>query len=128
MTKAILFSLTFFILSIAACAQADKNKTMTNSEFRSLLKSNPDLIVLDVRTAEELVGPLGKIDNVIHIPLHELGRRIGELEKYKDQEIAIICRTQNRSSSAVDILMQNGFKAKCVLGGMTEYSRNRNKE
>jgi rhodanese-related sulfurtransferase len=128
MTKTVLFGFTFFIISITACAQADKNKTMTNSEFRSLLKSNPDLIVLDVRTAEELVGPLGRIENVIHIPLHELSRRIQELEKYRDREIAIICRTQNRSSAAVDILLNNGFTAKCVLGGMTEYSKTVNKE
>lgn len=115
-------------MSIAACAQADKNKTMTNSEFRSILKSNPDLIVLDVRTAEELAGPLGRIENIVHIPLHELSGRIHELEKYRDREIAIICRTQNRSSAAVDILLNNGFTAKCVLGGMTEYSKTVNKE
>lgn len=124
MKRLLLF--VFFSLTISACGQSDKS--MTNAEFRSLLISNPDLIVLDVRTAEELTGPLGKIDNVIHIPLHELERRIGELEKYKDQEIAIICRTQNRSSAAVDILLNNGFRAKCVLGGMTEYSRNVKKE
>ncbi len=123
-----LFIFVFFTFTITACAQADKNKSMTNPEFRLLLSTNPDLIVLDVRTAEELTGPLGKIDNVIHIPLHELERRIRELEIYKDREIAIICRTQNRSSSAVDILIKNGFRAKCVLGGMTEYSRNVKKE
>jgi rhodanese-related sulfurtransferase len=123
MIKNYLISAVLLVISFSACAQVDSDKMITNDEFRSILKSNPSTIVLDVRTAEELKGPLGKIDNVIHIPVQELGRRINELEKYKDQEIIIICRTQNRSSAAVDILIKNGFKAKCVLGGMMEYSR-----
>lgn len=128
MRRSILFGLTFIALSITSCAQVEKSKSITNDEFRMLLSENPSLIVLDVRTAEELSGPLGKIENVIHIPLHELERRISELNKYKGEEIAIICRTQNRSSAAVDILLSNGFKAKCVLGGMTEFRKEAKKE
>ncbi|HSL90837.1 MAG TPA: rhodanese-like domain-containing protein, partial [Ignavibacteriaceae bacterium] len=90
--------------------------------------SNPSTIILDVRTAEEVNGPLSKIENAIHIPVQELSRRINELEQYKDEEIIIICRTQNRSSAAVDILIRNGFKAKCVNGGMIEYSAKAKKE
>lgn len=128
MIRSVFLGLAFIVLSVTACAQVDKNKSLTNDEFRLMLSENPSLIILDVRTAEELSGPLGKIENVIHIPLHELERRISELDKYKDEEIAIICRTQNRSSAAVDILLSNGFKAKCVLGGMTEYSSKSKKE
>lgn len=128
MIKSIFFSLAFIVLSVTAGAQIEKSKSMTNAEFRLMLSENPSLTVLDVRTAEELSGPLGKIENVIHIPLHELERRISELDNYKDGEIAIICRTQNRSAAAVDILLRNGFKAKCVLGGMTEYNSKAEKE
>ncbi len=122
MIKKYLIFAAVFIFSITACAQVDKNKSISNDEFRAMVNSDQSIIILDVRTAEELTGPLGKIDNVIHIPVQELSRRINELEKYKDQEIIIICRTQNRSSAAVDILSRNGFNAKCVLGGMMEYS------
>ena len=64
---------------------------------------------------------LGKIDDVINIPLHELEGRLNELESYKDYHIAVICRIGVRSRKATEILIKNGFKAKNVLGGMTEY-------
>ncbi|MFO7525866.1 MAG: rhodanese-like domain-containing protein [Ignavibacteriaceae bacterium] len=117
-----LLTAIIFILSINACAQVDHSKSISNDEFREMLKNNPSSIILDVRTPEELTGPLGKIDNVINIPVQQLQQRINELEQYRDSEIIIICRTQNRSSAAVDILLRHGFKAKCVLGGMLEYS------
>lgn len=117
-----LLPVIIFILSISACAQVDNSKSISNDEFRELLKNDTSSIILDVRTAEELTGPLGKIENVINIPVQQLQQRINELEPYRDKEIIIICRTQNRSSAAVDILLRNGYKAKCVLGGMMEYN------
>ena len=92
-------------------------------QFKEKLKIDKDMIVLDVRTPEELIGPLGKIDSVINIPVQVLEQRITELEPYKDKEIIVICRTQNRSAVAVSILEKNGYKAKNVLGGMTEYRK-----
>lgn len=111
------------MLSINACAQTENTNSLTNDEFKNLLNSDSTLIILDVRTPAELDGPLGKVENVINIPIQELNRRINELEEYKNREITVICRTQNRSSAAVDILLRHGYKAKCVLGGMMEYSR-----
>lgn len=123
-----LLPVIIFMLSINACAQVDNSKSISNDEFRELIKNNTSSIILDVRTPEELTGPLGKIENVINIPVQQLQQRINELEQYRDKEIIIICRTQNRSSAAVDILLRNGFKAKCVLGGMMEYSSKIKKE
>lgn len=100
--------------------QADENN-LSVQQLREEMKSNDNLIILDVRTPAELDGPLGHIDGVINIPVQELEERLGELEEYKSNDIAVICRTGNRSGVATKILLQNGFKAKNVLGGMTEY-------
>jgi len=81
------------------------------------------MIILDVRTESELTGGLPKIDNAIHISVQELEKRYTELEKYKDKEIAVVCRTQNRSSVAADFLREKGFNAKSVSGGMMEYHK-----
>src|SRR5574338_342836 len=116
--------LIVLLLTTISCAQQDKSNSITMSEFKEQLKSNEDMVLLDVRTPEELAGPLGKIDIAINIPLQVLEQRINELEKFKDKEITVMCRTQNRSAVAVDILKKNGFKAKYVLGGMTEYRKN----
>lgn len=113
--------LFFFIFQIFGCAQSNDENSMSVQQLKDEIKSNENLIILDVRTPAELIGPLGKIDGVINIPVQELENRLGELEEYKSNEIAVICRTGNRSGVATKILLQNGFKAINVLGGMTEY-------
>ena len=114
--------LVFISLISSSCAQNSSKSSMTMDEFRSEMKNNPSLIILDVRTPQELEGPLGKIDGAINIPVQELSQRMNELSQYKDKEIAVICRTDNRSSVAVKMLLQNGYKAINVLGGMVEYN------
>jgi rhodanese-related sulfurtransferase len=102
-------------------SQQDQSNSITMQQFKEILKYDKEIIVLDVRTEEELAGPLGKIEKAIIIPIQVLEQRINELEPYKDKEIIVICRTQNRSAVAVNILQKNGYNAKNVLGGMTAY-------
>jgi len=112
-----------FVISYVGCAQQKSGTSLTMSEFKEKLKSGKDFVVLDVRTPEELVGPLGRIESAINIPIQVLDQRISELEKYKEKEILVICRTQNRSAVAVDYLNKKGFNSKNLLGGMVEYSK-----
>jgi rhodanese-related sulfurtransferase len=118
-----------FFIALAACfsgisfPQQEQTNTMTAVELKSKLQNGSEIIVLDVRTPHELSGPLGQIKDVINIPIQELEDRINELEKYKSNEIAVICRTGVRSEKGTKILNSNGFSAKNVLGGMTEYRR-----
>jgi len=123
--------LILFSLNMISCAQEDSKNSMSISALKNKMKSDlpagkagSTLIVLDVRTPEELRGSLGKIDEVINIPIQQLEERIHELDKYKDKEIAVICRSGNRSKTGTAILNANGFNAKNVLGGMIEYRNN----
>lgn len=116
----LVFSLFFFFIS-TGCAQQDSSNSITVQQFKEKLKNEKNLIVLDVRTPEELTGPLGKIDNAINIPIQVLEQRITELDQYKNEEIDVICRSGNRSGIATEILIKHGFKAKNVLGGMKEF-------
>jgi rhodanese-related sulfurtransferase len=120
MTHNKIFLVTAFLfLSVLGCAQQDHSKSMTMEQFREKLKNDKELIVLDVRTPEEVAG--GMIENAINIPIQVLEQRINELQPYRDKEIAVICRTQNRSAVAVDMLIKNGYNAKNVLGGMSVF-------
>lgn len=94
---------------------------MSVTELKEKLPTDTTLVLLDVRTPQELVGPLGKIDGVINIPLQEIEGRLNELEEYKDKQIVVICRVGSRLGIATKILLKNGFNAINVLGGMTEY-------
>ncbi|HEY4755879.1 MAG TPA: rhodanese-like domain-containing protein [Ignavibacteriaceae bacterium] len=120
-SRVIMFLSMFNFINFLGYAQQDKDSTMTVQDLKKLMKDDSTLVILDVRTPAELVGPLGKIDNVINIPIQELESRIGELKKYKDKEIAVICRSGNRSNIGTKILRENGFNANNVLGGIIEF-------
>ena len=70
--------------------------------------------VLDVRQPVELV--VERMPGAVNIPLAELRSRLGELPR--DREILVVCRSAQRAYYATRILLQNGFKARIVSGGM----------
>jgi rhodanese-related sulfurtransferase len=70
--------------------------------------------LLDVRNPVELV--VASVPGAVNIPLGELRARLGELPR--DLEILVICRSAQRAYYATRILLQNGFKARNLSGGM----------
>ena len=70
--------------------------------------------LLDVRQPVELV--VERVPGAVNIPLGELRARLGELPR--NREIHIICRSAQRAYMATRILLQNGFKARNISGGM----------
>ena len=70
--------------------------------------------LLDVREAAELA--VESVPGAVNIPLGQLRARLDELPR--DQEIQIICRSGQRAYYATRALLQNGFKARTVAGGM----------
>jgi NADPH-dependent 2,4-dienoyl-CoA reductase/sulfur reductase-like enzyme/rhodanese-related sulfurtransferase len=70
--------------------------------------------LLDVRHPVELV--VESVPGALNIPLPELRTRLGELPR--DREIHVICRSAQRAYYATRILLQNGFNAKNISGGM----------
>jgi NADPH-dependent 2,4-dienoyl-CoA reductase/sulfur reductase-like enzyme/rhodanese-related sulfurtransferase len=71
-------------------------------------------LLLDVREPEELA--VESVPDALNIPLGHLRERLGELPR--DREILVICRSGQRAYAATRILLQNGFKAKNLAGGM----------
>lgn len=76
--------------------------------------------MLDVREKIEL--RVEKVEGAVNIPLGQLRNRLGELPR--DQVIHVICRSGQRAYLATRILVQNGFKAKTVSGGMLSLAHN----
>ena len=67
-----------------------------------------------MRNAPEL--EVESVPGAVHIPLPQLRARLGELPR--DKEIHVICRSAVRAYYATRILLQNGFRAKNISGGM----------
>ena len=74
--------------------------------------------LLDVRNPQELA--VEAVPGAVNIPLPQLRSRLGELPR--DKEILVICRSGGRAYFATRILLQNGFKARDISGGMLSRS------
>lgn len=83
-------------------------KNVTVEDAKKLLGEHKDLIVFDVRTEEEYKS--GHLNNAILIPHDQIINRFSEIEKYKDKQVLVYCRTGNRSAVTVQTLEKKGFK------------------
>ncbi|KAB2924404.1 MAG: CoA-disulfide reductase [Candidatus Contendobacter sp.] len=70
--------------------------------------------LLDVREPVELA--VESEPRAVNIPLGQLRARLGELPR--DREILVICRSGQRAYYATRLLLQHGFKARTLSGGM----------
>lgn len=100
------FILSLFIIFIISCS----NKGYKNINLKKAIKTintSTNLILLDVRTAEEYSS--GYIPNSINIDVlsSDFKSKIELLDKNK--EYLIYCRSGNRSTIASSIMATNGF-------------------
>lgn len=78
-------------------------------------------LLLDVREPEEYAQ--GHAPGSTLIPLGQLQSRLRELDAFKGQRIAIICRSGRRSALALQMLERAGYSAANVEGGMIAWTK-----
>ena len=77
-------------------------------------------LLIDVREPDEWF--LGHAPGATHIPLGSLSQHIAELPR--DRDLLLICRSGNRSGTAQELLVRQGFsRAVNVSGGMLAWTR-----
>ncbi len=76
--------------------------------------------LLDVREPMEIA--VESVPEALNIPLGQLREHLDELPR--DREIHVFCRSGQRAYYATRILVQNGFNAKTVSGGMLSLEHN----
>jgi uncharacterized membrane protein YdjX (TVP38/TMEM64 family)/rhodanese-related sulfurtransferase len=90
--------------------------------LKQQLDAGEDVLMLDVRSADEFVGEQGHIAAARNIPLDELPGRLAELQDQKQRPIRLLCRTDRRSAQAARLLAEAGFvDAQVIRGGMTAW-------
>lgn len=94
------------------------NGDATPIHFDEIDNLTENQILLDVRNPGEL-STQGYIGNAINIPVDELRHRMHELPK--DKEIVIYCQVGLRGNVAYRQLVNNGFKARNLIGGYRTY-------
>lgn len=95
-------------------------KHLTHDEARQMMKSNPDAIILDVRTSEEYEKK--HIPNALNVPLEDL--RNGDFSKLPDKNAAIMtyCWTGRRAEDSAQLLADKGYKNVYEFGGIVDWT------
>ena len=119
-----IFSLLFLLGFILSCSAGDNDlPSIDVNQLQAKLQADSNLVLLDVRTEGEFNGPQGRLDGAILIPIGELESRISEMEPYKDKEIIVYCRSGNRSRAGTRLLLDNGYNAVNLLGGILAWNK-----
>jgi len=84
------------------------------TDFKIAWQDNRSAILLDVRETEERAG--GYIPGSVHIPMNWVPQRLAQLDK--NAEIVVYCAHGIRSNSVARFLIQQGYKATSLLGGI----------
>lgn len=98
-----------------------RDPPMNVEDLISKLHAGEEILVLDVRKAEELSGEQGRIAGAIDIPVDDLEKRLDELAYYIEQPIALVSCTEIYSAKAAEILVSSGFShVRIVKGCITD--------
>ena len=104
-----------------------KHTEVTAQEVNTMLTSNKDVVVLDVRERSEYCSKDGHIPGAVNYPWNSaiLQKRYRELGP--SDTIVIVCRSGRRSHEAADYLQSKGFlNIYDVTGGMDAWRRENN--
>lgn len=88
---------------------------MVGTNAAVTIMNQDSALVLDVREDKEFSA--GHLVNATHIPVTTVAKRISEIEKYKDKQVLVYCRTDQRANMAARQLIKQGFNDVSVLKG-----------
>ena len=106
-----------------AVSAEEQLPTITVEALKERITAGTATFILDVRTPGEYYGPLGHIEGARLIPVPELAQRLGELADVKEGPIFVICHAGGRSTRATRMLLDAGFQAVNVAGGMQAWDK-----
>lgn len=111
------------LFSVTACGNEgeteDGYNKITSEEAKSIIDTEEDVIILDVRTKEEFDD--GHIENALLLPNTEIKDKVEELIPDKDAKILVYCRSGNRSASATKDILELGYTDVSDFGGIIDW-------
>ncbi len=113
------FTLIGLVL-LNACSQGQSNDELSPEAFAEMIRQNPSLPIVDVRTPEEYQK--GHLSEAINIDWNnpDFEHQIKTLDTL--QAVFLYCLSGGRSASAASLLRKKGFKKVYELkGGITQW-------
>lgn len=125
MKKALYFIVPVILIFVASRIYKGKTEEKSNSAYCNLSAKEyvevdtKDAVILDVRTQREF--DYGHLENAIFVDIYQKSfkEEINKLDKEKTYYV--YCKTGIRSRSAVNYMLQSGFKKVCNLDGGINY-------
>ena len=107
------------LLALVCAGRAEAWRTIDAIEARALLETREDVVLLDVRTAEEYRE--GHIPGAVNLPNERInGRAIAALPD-RAQTILVYCRSGSRSAMAAQKLAAMGYTGVLDMGGYLDW-------
>lgn len=117
-----LISILISTLLFTSCASKNTNRSyrqVTPDEAASIMKTEENYIILDVRRADEFAE--GHIPGAINVANEDIGEEeIPELPD-KAQLILVYCRSGRRSKEAAEKLVKLGYTNIVEFGGILDW-------
>ena len=122
----VLFVLCLSILFVGCTDTEQEESVMISYEqisqevAKTLMDSETDYVILDVRTEEEFAE--GHIADAILIPDYEIKEKAESILPDKNQLILVYCRSGRRSKLAASELVSLGYTNIKEFGGIIDWS------
>jgi rhodanese-related sulfurtransferase len=88
--------------------RGDEVPTVTLADLRA------GVLLLDVREDDE--WDAGHAPDAVHLPMGEVVARLAEIPR--DADVVVVCRSGQRSAAVTGYLVQGGWNARNLAGGM----------
>jgi rhodanese-related sulfurtransferase len=117
--RKILFVALMSTMLLTGCG-GETYQHLTHEDAQQIIKSNPNAIILDVRTKAEYDKK--HIPNALLVPIDEL--RSGDFSKLPDKNavILIYCWTGRRAEDSAEILVKHGYTKVYEFGGLVDWN------
>lgn len=122
MKKILVLALSLFLAGCMVTKTSETSstyKTITSTEAQKMIEENKDVVILDVRTADEYAS--GHIPNAINLSNEDI--QAGKVDSLKDKKqlIMVYCRSGNRSRQAAQKLAELGYTNVVDFGGIQSW-------
>ena len=120
--KKCLIGLLAMICLLCACGGEEtvSFQQISQEEARTIMATNQEAVILDVRTQEEYDG--GHIVGAVLLPVDEITEETArEVIPTKDTQVLVYCRSGNRSVTASKELVLLGYTEVYEFGGINTW-------
>jgi rhodanese-related sulfurtransferase len=112
------------VLLLAGCAyfrrgrgKVDPYRKLSPPVVYELIRDNPEMLIIDLRTPQEYNGETGHLPRSRNIPVDRLPYHLLEINAYRDETFLVYCRADPCGAEGVANLRSTGFENVMLMDG-----------